>query len=272
MNFFKKLFSNVKNEPIKAKPNDQMNVSGSINFSMINVESGTFDFGFNPYEGEPFEWSRTIARLSVKSFSISETLVTQKLWHEIMGNTTSGFSGDFNPVESIGWFDAINFCNKLSDIHGLKKCYSGNDSNIQCDFTKNGYRLPTEIEWEYAARGGKSNSKFLYSGSDSKEEIGWFKENSNEMTHPVKEKKPNILGIYDMSGNVWEFCWDKYGETKYLPILRNFDIRTKDYRILRGGSWKDNARMLRVSAEGQSSINPTSKYNDIGFRVCCSII
>ena len=173
-----------------------------------------------------------------KDYLMMKTEVTQKQWQIIMGNNPSRFKGDNLPVENVSWIDAVEFCNALSEKRGLEKCYSNGhwayydkkknkdvteeDYNkdqkkkyskrqvikyytIDCNFNANGYRLPTVEEWQYAAKGGQ---KFKYSGSDNLDEVGWYNKNSEEKTHPVAQKKPNGYGLYDMSGNVSEWCWD----------------------------------------------------------------
>jgi formylglycine-generating enzyme required for sulfatase activity len=170
------------------------------------------------------------------------------------------------PVERVSWYDSIEFCNKKSEMEGLEKCYSGSGDNIKCDFTKNGYRLPTEAEWEYAARGGNKSRGYKYAGSNNIAEVAWYSSNSNHKTHPVGQKQPNELGIYDMSGNVWEWCNDRYDKNYYKNSPRNNPQGPKSGNsyVLRGGSWNNYGYYCRVANRDRYSRNLS--YYDIGFR------
>ena len=211
-----------------------------------------------------------------QNFLCLATEVTQELYESVMGYNPSEFKGEKNlPVENVSWIDAVKFCNKLSEKEGLKPCYSYNENknpdewnlnndemrewsetrwenfnkNFVCNEKANGYRLPTVEEWQYAAKGGQ---EFKYSGSDNIDEVAWYGGNSGIKTHPVAQKKPNSYGLYDMSGNVWEWCWVSY--TSGI-----------DDRYFCGGSWNDYAYDCEVDLEYWNYAYYTSKC--LGFRI-----
>ena len=221
---------------------------GGSTEGMIFVQGGTFQMGSN--DGESDE--KPIHSVTVSDFYIGKYEVTQKEWQDIMGNNPSNWKGDNLPVEKVSWYDAVEFCNKKSEKEGLQKCYSGSGKNITCDFTKNGYRLPTEAEWEYAARGGteseNANSR-LYSGSNNIGDVAWYSSNSGSKTHQVGTKQANELGIHDMSGNVWEWCWDWYDKNYYSssPGSNPRGPNSGEYSVLRGGSWFNYDYYCRVA-------------------------
>ena len=172
-------------------------------------------------------------QVTLSTYMIGETEVTQALWQAVMGNNPSYFTGDKNcPVEQVSWNDCQEFVKKLSGLTGKK------------------FRLPTEAEWEYAARGGSKSKHYKYSGSSDLGTVAWYEGNSGKKTHPVKGKSPNELGLYDMSGNVWEWCQDRYGSygssAQSNPKGPSTDFRCVD----RGGSWSYNAGKCRVSYRG----------------------
>ncbi|MBC8384853.1 MAG: SUMF1/EgtB/PvdO family nonheme iron enzyme [Candidatus Cloacimonetes bacterium] len=239
--------------------------------NMIFVQGGTFQMGSN--DGGSDE--KPVHTVTVSDFYIGKTEVTQKEWKEVMGastslNNPSYFKGDDLPVENVSWYDAVEFCNKKSEKEGLEKCYSGSGKNTKCDFSKNGYRLPTEAEWEYAARGGVSaslnnrNGGNKYAGSNNVKDVAWYFDNSGSKTHPVGTKQPNELGIYDLSGNVWEWCSDRYDENYYKNSPQNNPQGPSSgkSRVLRGGSWDSGDYCCRFVYRG--SYDPDVYF--IGFR------
>ncbi len=250
---------------------------------MVFVKGGTFQMG--SIDGEENE--QPIHSVKVDDFYIGKYLVTQSEWKELMGNNPSYSKGDNLPIEYIDWYDAIEFCNKLSEKEGLKPFYNidktvkdpnngyeGDDKkwSITVNEDSNGYRLPTEAEWEYAARGGNMSKGYKYSGSDNIEEVAWYSGNSDNMSHPVGEKAPNELGIYDMTGNVWERCWDWY----YKDYYSNSSEKNPQgplfglFRSLRGGSWDYSDINCRISKREYDS--PVIKYGILGIRLVRSSV
>ncbi|MBK7868862.1 MAG: SUMF1/EgtB/PvdO family nonheme iron enzyme [Ignavibacteriales bacterium] len=191
--------------------------------------------------------------------------MTQGLWKSVMNNNPSQFVGDNRPVEIVGWNDVIEFCNKLSEREGLQKAYLISGSSVTCDFNANGYRLPTEAEWEYAARGGNKSSGLNHSGSNEIDKVAWFWDNSGSATHDVATKQPNELGIYDMSGNVWEWCWDWYGDYTSSSQTDPRGPSTGSLRVFRGGTWSGSAWFCRVAF--RFFPDPGHRGSDLGFRI-----
>ena len=191
-------------------------------------------------------------RVSVRNFFIGKTEVTQELWKLVMNNNPSHYKGDNLPVESFSWLEAHIFISTLNAAVGAK------------------YRLPTEAEWEFAARGGNKSGKYRFSGGDVLEKVGWFGHNSGGKTHPVGTLEANELGIYDMSGNVWEWTSDWYGEYGYseetCPIGPQFGCG----RVIRGGSWNNSVGMCRIT--NREMLLPQNGFSDLGFRLVSSRI
>jgi len=234
--------------------------------SMVFVQGGSFQMGSN--DGDIDE--KPVHSVTVSDFFISKTEVTQKEWKEVMGNNPSNWKGDNLPVESISWYDAVEFCNKKSDKVCFTRCYSGSGTSITCNVKANGYRLPTEAEWEYAARGGvkKQNSTSQkYSGSNNINEIAWYYNNSNSKTHSVGSKKPNELGIYDMSGNVREWCNDWYARDYNKESIVNNPQEVSSHRsgMSRGGSCEAYTGYCRVA--NRQTYRPDDSPRDLGFRL-----
>tara|TARA_R110002050_G_scaffold245145_1_gene382745 strand:- start:14917 stop:15597 length:681 start_codon:yes stop_codon:yes gene_type:complete len=190
--------------------------------------------------------------IEVNSFELLNYPVTQELYKAVTGMNPSAFQGDRLPVESVSWIEAVNFCNDLSESKGKAKCYNFEleTEKVSLNLKANGFRLPTEAEWQYACQAGTKNIRH-----GELHEIAWFKENSNSCTQEVGQKKPNEWGLYDMLGNVWEWCSDIYDETIYGT-----------YRVFRGGGWCDEERSVMATTRRRS--HPISfKIDDLGFRV-----
>ena len=188
----------------------------------------------------------------------------------------SGWGRGSRPVINVSWWDAIAYCNWLSEKEKLPKAYDkdGNfldkDGRVTTDPSKVvGYRLPTEAEWEYAARGGKKSRGYKYSGSDNVGDVTWYYSNSGGKTQEVGKKAPNELGIYDMSGNVWEWCSDWYGNYSSSAQTNPYYSTAGSARVYRGGSWGNDATGVRVAFRGYAS--PTFTYSDLGFRICRTV-
>ena len=174
---------------------------------------------------------------------------------------------DAHPVTCVSWNDAVAYCNWKSQVEGLMPCYSGIGGNITCNFSANGYRLPTEAEWEYAARGGDNSRGYIYSGSNNVNEVGWYDGNSGMKTHPVGQKKANEMGLYDMTGNVLEWCWDWYDEDYYSssPSRDPYGPPSGSWRVFRGGSWNIGLERLRCT----DRIGSGPGYSDYSFGFRC---
>ncbi|MEZ4776763.1 MAG: SUMF1/EgtB/PvdO family nonheme iron enzyme [Bacteroidia bacterium] len=210
---------------------------------MLRIEGGTFMMGSNDSDDE-----KPVHEVRLSPFEISKFPITQRQWEAIMGDNPSRFKDCPDcPVESVSWNDAKKFLTKFNELTGLD------------------FRLPTEAEWEYAARGGRLSKGFKYAGSTDPKEAGWFDKNAKGKTHPVGQKIPNELGIYDMSGNVWEWCQDWYGPYAEQPQSDPTGPETGVFRVVRGGSWSSSAGSLRVS--GRSLFGPDDRDINIGFRI-----
>ena len=222
-----------------------------VSFTMIAVEGGTFKMGATSEQGSDY-WDDELPVHSVtlSSYSIGETEVTQELWEAVMGSNPSYFSGyPQRSVEYVTWNDCQEFITKLNNLTGKS------------------FRLPTEAEWEYAARGGNKSKGYKYSGSNTIGDVAWYYNNSG-LTHDVKTKQANELGIYDMSGNVWEWCQDWYGSYSSSSQTNPTGPSTSHYRVLRGGGWCDDAGDCRVSV--RYGYYPSNRYSDLGLRLCLS--
>ena len=240
---------------------EQINVQRFV--EMVFVEGGTFTMGDTWGDGSSDE--QPTHQVTLNSFYISKYEVTQAQYREVMGTNPSNFTGDNLPVEKVSWYNAVTFCNALSQREGLTPCYVIDGTNTTCNFNANGYRLPTEAEWEYAARGGAQATNTKYSGSNTPGDVAWYYDNSGSQTHDVGTKQANELGIYDMSGNVWEWCWDWYGSYSSSAQTNPIGPASGSSRVFRGGSWNNITGNIRVANRG--SFNPTGTRSYYGFRI-----
>lgn len=196
--------------------------------------------------------------------------VTQGLYSAVMGtNPARNLSSLEHPVERVSWFDAVRFCNALSGVCGLRPAYTigeGRTPAVSCDFAAPGFRLPTEAEWEYAARAGQG---FAYSGADDVHAVAWHANNSARHTHPVGTLQPNAWGLYDMSGNVGEWCWDPYSAYPSHAVVDPVGPPKSDGRVVRGGSWTMYPPGVRVQA--RLNYSPESPWAHIGLRLAMTV-
>ena len=213
---------------------------------MVKVPADTLVMGSISPEAASDEFP--LLTIFVPSFLISTTEVTQAQWQMIYPVTPSQFRDPKLPVENVTFYDAIEFCNAKSLKDGLKPAYDYYGTEIICDFESNGYRLPTEAEWELAAKAGIGKNFQLFSGSADANDIGWFNRNSGAKTNPVGSKTPNALGIHDMSGNVYEWVWNWYAPYTFnVTNLLSGPTNGID-KVLRGGSWYHPENDMRTTA------------------------
>ena len=229
------------------QPNNDKATIAIIDFDMVYVEGGTFTMGNSEEQTVFSAEEKPTHSVTLSNYMIGKYEVTQKQWEEVMGNNPSCFIGNNNPVEQVNWNDIQEFITKLNAKTG-----------------KN-YRLPTEAEWEYAARGGNKSKGYKYSGSNTLADVAWYSENSGNTTHPIGEKRANELGIYDMSGNVWEWCSDWYDSYSSEEQNNPQGPAHGNNRVDRGGSWINYAKGCRVTI--RINDGPDYRNNTLGFRL-----
>ena len=226
-------------------------VKNGISIEMVKVEAGSFDMGATPEMKKPYDWEKPVHRVTLtNNYYIGKYEVTQALWKIVMGSNPSNFKGDNLPVENVSWNNCQKFISKLNKLTGKS------------------FRLPSEAEWEYAARGGNKSRGYLYSGSNAIGDVAWYEGNSSFMTHAVGTKQPNELGIYDMTGNVWEWCQDWYDSYSSSPQTNPTGAVSGSYRVDRGGSWNCLARSCRASCRDRCT--PDYRNNSCGLRLVLS--
>jgi formylglycine-generating enzyme required for sulfatase activity len=260
---------------------------------MIYVPGGSFQMG-NPDTSVGYGDERPVHTVTLTGFSMSKYQVTQAQYQAVMGSNPSYFSSNpasgevqgNRPVETVSWYDAIVFCNKLSIAEGLTPAYRISGSTNPSDWGavptssnstwnaavivsgSTGYRLPTEVQWEYAAKGGNGTpGNYTYSGSNTIDNVAWYDDNSDYMTHEVGKKAANGLGIYDMSGNVVEWCWDWYDD--YTSGAQNNPAgpASGSYRVIRGGYWGNSASFVRSVFRNYGNPYDRGSYGGLGFRL-----
>jgi formylglycine-generating enzyme required for sulfatase activity len=241
-------------EHSRSVPAPTRSYPAELDIEMVFVEGGTFEMGCTAEQGSECGNSEKPAHtVTVGNFYIGKYEVTQAQWKAVMGsNPSANKSDDQRPVEQVAYNDVTGIDGFLAQL------------NAQ---TGKNYRLPTEAEWEYAARGGKHKSPYKYSGSDNPNEIAWHVNNSGGQSHVVGGKKPNALGIYDMSGNVWEFCSDCFGTYSASAQTNPTgpSCNESSSHMIRGGYWSGGESLVRVS--WRFYVPPTAAYNDGGFRI-----
>ncbi len=242
---------------------------------MVLIPAGSFRMGNITNNSSGGDDEKPVHKVTItRPFLMGKTEVTQAQWKAIMRSNPSDFKGDKLPVENIGWEDAVAFCNKLSKEEKLNACYSGSGAKTRCDFRANGYRLPTEAEWEYACRAGTktdfhTGNMTSETGNDPALNIaGWYDGNSGGKTHKTGLKKPNAFGLYDMHGNVYEWCWDWYDASYYKSgaITDPKGPSTGTLRVLRGGSWGGSSTIYCRSAYRHHLTDPNYRSYSRGFR------
>lgn len=245
----------------------------SLSVGMIVVEGGSFNMGDDSMSDAP------VHNVTVDGFYISEYEIDQKCYKDVMGKlpdlvTTVYGVGDSYPVYGLCWLDAVEFCNKLSIHDGLDSCYSVSGTMVTLNKNAFGYRLPTEAEWEFAARGGLKSKNYIYSGSNNLDEVAWYNTSGSYtpaiVLSQVGKKLPNELGLYDMSGNVAEFCWDWYG-VDYYKVSEKLNplgpaTSSNGRRCLRGGSWAGFNTMAHVAKRAYRFPDPSVETATVQAR------
>lgn len=238
-----------KPQPVRVSYDANSNciVFGNNRYKMISVSGGTFEMGATSEQTDPENDEKPVHSVTLSSYMIGETEVTQALWKAVMGTNPSHFKGDNLPVECVSWEDCQDFVYRLSDLTGQR------------------FRLPTEAEWEYAARGGSRSRGMQYSGAYGLDNCGWYDGNSGGKTHPVATKQANELGIYDMSGNVREWCQDWPCSYSSSAQTNPTGPSSGSRRVFRGGGWNGSAWLCRVAY--RNYYTPSSRWSYLGLRL-----
>jgi len=237
-----------------------------LTHQLCKVPKGSFPMGSPTTEaGRGMDEAQHMVTVT-SDFWMADSEVTQRQWQSVMGTTPSHFKGNDLPVEMVSWFDTVTYCNELSKKEKLPQCYQINGTTVGwADGVKcTGYRLPTEAEWEYAASPA-TGTRTLYAGADTPDAVAWHSGNAGNTTHAVKTKTANGRGLYDLSGNVWEWVWDFYqGNYEALPSTDPIGPPMGANRVLRGGAWSVTATGARVAERGSGA--PSLRDGSFGFR------
>lgn len=236
-------------KPSASYSNGVLSVNG-ITYKMIYVDGGTFQMGATPEQDSDDikDNEKPVHSVTLSSYYIGETEVTQGLWEAVMGNNPAEFKGSNRPVDHVSWNDCQIFISKLNSLTGRN------------------FRLPTEAEWEFAARGGNKSRGYKYSGSNNIDNVAWYTKTTNDVgTCPVATKSPNELGIYDMSGNIFEWCSDWYEDYRSSSQTNPHGAKSGSFRVCRGGCWGDSARFCHSTFRGNCS--PERRRDGLGLRL-----
>jgi formylglycine-generating enzyme required for sulfatase activity len=250
--------------------------TAAVSSNMVRIQGGTFTMGSPASEANRLS-NEVQHQVTVTSFYIGKYQVTQKEWQDLMGTTVQQQrdkadpswrmrgEGDDYPMYYVNWYEAVEYCNARSRHEGLTPAYTVVSGTVTLNRSANGYRLPTEAEWEYACRAGTTTP---YSSGSSVNNAGWYN-NSGSTAHLVGTKQANPLGLYDMHGNVWEWCWDWFGPyssgAQTDPMGVSSNVSAGAARVVRGGSWRDSGQILRSAFRG--SYIPSGRDGDVGFRL-----
>jgi len=246
-----------------AKPEPAQSSAPAASAALVSIPAGRFLMGDkDEVDAPPHE-------VSVSAFLMDKHLVTQDQFQKLMGANPSRWKGGQNPVEQLRWSDAVKFCNKRSEADGLKPCYDL--TTLKCDFSADGYRLPTEAEWEYACRAGTTTPYFFGATPAKAGEFAWFDKNAGGKPRPVGQKQPNPWGLHDMAGNVWQWCNDFYDVEYYTKSPKQDPPGPAEgkNKVLRGGAWRfsaDNCRSGYRYNEHPGSADVCFGYDIYGFR------
>lgn len=229
---------------------ERQKVANEIVANMVKIDGGTFKMGVDEaVDDKAWDDEKPQHEVTLSSFYLCKYEVTQRQWQAIMGKNPAYFKGENRPVECVSWDNCQEFIKRLNALTGRN------------------FRLPTEAEWEYAARGGNKGRGFVYSGSKNIDGVAWYAKNSGAQSHDVGTREANELGLYDMTGNVQEWCSDWYGPYKDEAQADPQGPGNTNHKVYRGGSWNDNARFCRVSARDNWYAGPSGRFAFVGFRL-----